>query len=111
VFNNLAAGVAVGVGVGVGVPVFVGVGVKVLVGVIVAVTLGVGVFVDVGVGVGVGGITGITLTQPQLGITDVVITSVIGPVPVKPEKLDDPLNIVLEKLYSFPELINVPDTT
>jgi hypothetical protein len=100
-------GVTVLVGVIVGVTVFVGV----TLGVIVAVTLGVGVFVDVGVGVGVGGITGITLTQPQLGITDVVITSVIGPVPVKPEKLDDPLNIVLEKLYSYPALINVPDTT
>jgi hypothetical protein len=62
-------------------------------------------------GVGVGGITGITSTQPQLGITDVVITSVIGPVPVKAEKLDDPLNIVLEKLFIPETSINVPDTT
>jgi hypothetical protein len=90
----ITCGVALGVGVGVKVDVGVMVGVKVGVGVIVCV----GVIDGVGVGVmvGVGGITGITSTQPQLGITDVVITSVMGPVPVKAEKLDYPLNIVLE---------------
>jgi hypothetical protein len=55
--------------------------------------------VPVFVGVGVGGISGITITQPQLGITDVVITSVIIPYPVAPDDDWEPLVIVLDQLY------------